>query len=97
MFIKKHPTKQTPLDAAIENAHDELVGHEAHTPEYSKIVDQLTKLYEIKAATEKQDRISKDTLAVIVGNLAGIAIIVGHERAHIVTSKALSFVGKFAR
>jgi hypothetical protein len=94
-MFKKPPAKETTLDAAIATAHEELVGHDAHSEEYSKIVDQLSKLYEIKAAAERPDRVSKDTLAIVLGNLAGIIVIVGHERAHVVTSKALSFIGKF--
>ncbi len=43
-------------------------------------------------ASDKPDRISKDTLAMIGANLVGIAMIIGYERANIIASKALGFV-----
>ena len=39
-------------------------------------------------------RVSPDTMAIVAGNLLGIALIVGHERMNVVTSKALGFVLK---
>lgn len=93
-MFNKRPVEKTMLDEAIEEALRELKGHDAHSEEYAKIVDQLTALHAMKS-NEKTDRVSKDTLAMVVGNLAGIIVIVGHERAHVVTSKALNFIGKF--
>jgi hypothetical protein len=43
---------------------------------------------------DKPDKLSKDTLAIIGGNLAGILLVIGYERAHVVTTKALSFLMK---
>lgn len=92
MFINR-PKQKSGLDEAIEEALNELKTHEIDTARYSAAVDQVAKLYKIK--TENQpDRLKKDTLAIVAGNLLGILVIVSHERAHIVTSKALSFVQK---
>lgn len=41
---------------------------------------------------EARKRISMETLAVIGGNIVGIALILGFERTGIITSKALGFV-----
>jgi len=35
-----------------------------------------------------------DTLALIAANIVGIVLIIGHERANVITSKALGFVSK---
>lgn len=92
MFTPKSPNTNTVgLEKAIDNLYAELNGYTADTEEYAKITDQLKKLYKLKA---KPERVSKDTLAVVLGNILGIVMIVGHERAHVVTSKALSFVLK---
>ena len=40
------------------------------------------------------NRISKAQLATILANLAGIAVIMSHERTHIIVTKALGFVSK---
>lgn len=36
--------------------------------------------------------VSRDTLVLAGANLLGIVLIVGHERAHVVTSKAIGFI-----
>lgn len=61
--------------------------------EYDDLMATLSKLYALKE-TNSKSRVSKDTLAIVAGNLAGILMIVGHEKAHVVTSKALNFVLK---
>lgn len=58
---------------------------------FAEQVDQLTKLYKLKE-NHTPKRVSPDTLALVLGNLIGIVIILGYERAHVVTSKALTFV-----
>lgn len=93
MFAKK-PAEEIQLDDAITSAVLNLTNHYPATPEYAAIVKQITKLNAVRTTT-KPDRFSKDTLALVAGNLAGILVIVGHERAHIVTSKAIQFIGKF--
>lgn len=93
MFINR-PVRKTALDEVIDNAIRELNGHDADSDGYAKIVAQLTELYAIKSQ-EKTDRLSKDTLALVAGNLLGIILIVKHEELHVVTSKAMNLVGKF--
>lgn len=53
----------------------------------------------IKAYTEvcelqekSKTRITPDTLMIVAGNLVGIALILGYEHLHVVSSKALGFV-----
>lgn len=60
------------------------------TEEYKSMVEQLTKLYELR----KGNRVSKETWATIGANLAGIVVLMNHERAHVIASKAFSFVKK---
>lgn len=43
---------------------------------------------------DKPDRVSKETLATIAGNIAGIVLIIGYERVNIIATKALGFVMK---
>lgn len=39
-------------------------------------------------------RVSPDTLILVAGNLIGIVIILGYEKANIITSRAMNFVMK---
>ena len=79
------------LENAITAVLEGMTLHSAHSVEYAQMVAQLETLYSLK---EKPQRVSPDTLATIFANLAGIVMIVGHERLHVVTSKALQFIMK---
>lgn len=92
-MFNRRPPQKTGLDDAITDALAELKGFSPTEEGYTVAVATVETLYKLKEI-EKPERISKDTLAVVIGNLLGIAVIVGHERAHLVTSKALSFVLK---
>lgn len=45
-----------------------------------------------QSEAEKPDRVSKETLAVIGANIAGIVMILGYERANVIASKAFSLI-----
>lgn len=49
---------------------------------------------EKKAELGRRFKVTHDTLAIVAGNLLGIAIVVGYERAHVLTSKAFANVLK---
>lgn len=91
MFSKKKSESQ--IQETIDRLLEALAAHQPSSESYSKTADQLVKLYPL-LEQDAPKRINPDTLALVLGNLAGIAMIVGHERAHVVTSKALGFVLK---
>jgi hypothetical protein len=92
-MINQTPPEKTGLEKAIDSVLQEMDGVNADSEEFEKMTDQLVKLHAMKTA-ESRPRISPDVKATIAANLAGILVIVGHERTHIVTSKALSFIKK---
>lgn len=93
MFNRKKKEELSQLDHAIAGVLSDMEGYDSDSAEYSKQVDQLMKLHSLKEA-EKADKktVSPDTLAIVAGNLAGIVIIVGFERANVMTSKAVNFL-----
>lgn len=91
MFNRNKKEEDPLLQSVIDDALGSLSIRNPDDEEYAKIVDQLTKLYALKPKPEK---LSKDGMATIAANLFGILLIVGHERANVVTSKALGFVQK---
>lgn len=91
MFTKKNDISQT--DHALNRLYDELTTLQPSTEEYTDILGKIEKFHNLKNES-RSERVKPDTIALIAGNLAGIMLIVGHERAHVVTSKALSFVSK---
>jgi hypothetical protein len=92
-MFKRTQNEKTGLEKAIEELHIEMNSVTADTEQYSQMADQLVKLYKLREF-DSPKKVSPDTLVLVGGNLLGIALIVGHERAHVVTSKALSFVLK---
>ena len=97
MFNTKPADNKAGVTDAINSLLEELSGHSSDTKEYAQIVDQLTKLYALKETDHKVDsnkRVSMDTLAIVGGNILGIVLIVGHERAAVLTSKALTLLTK---
>lgn len=58
-------------------------------------LQQITEIMERQEKLREKKRISPDTIAVIAGNLLGIALIIGHEQlGHVISTKALGFVLK---
>lgn len=83
------------LQKTITELHAELETVNGDSEEYSRMADQLTKLYKIQNENERsKDKFSKDTLVLAATNLIGIATIISYEHAHVISSKALSFVFK---
>lgn len=87
MFNRKPKDKQ-PIDHAIDATFD------AYTPydeDAHKHLKSLKQLYALRNQ-DKRKGPSSDTILMVAGNLLGIAMVVGHERANVVTSKALQFI-----
>jgi hypothetical protein len=93
MFNKKPDTNRQGLEATIDDLMAQMSEHQPDSPEYKAMVENLTKIYTLR--DEKSNKVvSPDALLAVAGNLLGIALIVGHERIGVVTSKALQFVLK---
>jgi hypothetical protein len=100
MFKPKTDLNATSLKMAIDKLFEDLSKTDAGTPEYNAISDQIVKLYELRETDAKvasSQRMTPDVKATIAANLAGIAIIVGHERAHVLTSKAITMLKNLHR
>lgn len=93
MLYNKPSDESQGLQRTIDDLIAQMSLHSGDSDEFSKMADQLTKLYSLKEVDSKR-RVSPDTLAVVAGNIVGIILIVGHERMNVVTSKALNFVMK---
>lgn len=88
-MFQKSLTETTGLEKTIDELIVAMTKVDKNTPEYTKMVDNLDTLYKLKAL-DKPERVSRDTLAIVAGNFAGVLLIVGFERANVLTSKALS-------
>lgn len=93
MNLPTFSTKTDVLEDTIAAALKQLIDTPLGTEEYATMVNQVTKLYELKKSNASQ-RVSPDTMWTVIGNLTGILLILNYERAHVVTSKAIGFVLK---
>lgn len=94
MFSKKTDPIAENLDKLI-NAHIASMStlDPKTSPEYADMVKHLDTLYSLHNANAPKP-MSADAKATIAANIAGIVLILGHERVGVITSKALGFVQK---
>lgn len=83
---------ESDLDGAIDKLKVELEAYAPGDPEWDRYLAQLEGLVELRDKTTSKRKISPDTLALVLGNLAGILIIVGYEHSHVMVSKASGFI-----
>lgn len=97
MFNKNKTEKNRPgLEKAIDDALIELAGLQADTEEFNKVLDKIERLYKLRAPEQEPAKpVSMDTIVAVAGNLAGIILIINHEKLHVISTKAVQFVGKF--
>lgn len=89
LFAKK---EQTNLEKVIDDLLEDINIYVDDTAEKVKMA-KLKELYLLKEMDSK-NKVSKDTMAVVAGNLLGIALILNYEKAGIITSKAVGFIIK---
>lgn len=93
MFYPSH--HEVKLEVALTRALTALDDHPVDSKEYDQILDQLAKLHQLKLdSNPKPKPVSLDTLAMILANLLGIALIIKHEEFNVITTKSLGFVAK---
>jgi hypothetical protein len=62
---------------------------------HNKIMSKIERLQKLRAAEMRPSyRVSPDTLAMAFTNLAGIFMIIKHERFEVISTKSLGFVKK---
>lgn len=81
--------KDNTIEIQITKVLGRLDHVEPATEEYKALQKTLSTLTSLKELTTKS-AISSDTLLVVLGNLAGVLIIVGYEHSHVLASKAMS-------
>lgn len=96
MINAKNPFKPkdpSDLENEIARLFAELRELPSDGEEYDRVSNQLKKLYPLKE-TDSKRKLSPDVLVGAVANLVGIGMIIHYEHVHIITSKALGFIGK---
>lgn len=79
----------TPVDGLIDAVIEELHKSMNNPERYSALLEHLDRLNGIKAK-QRRTPMSRDTMAIVAGNLLGILIIVAYENKHVMTSKGFT-------
>lgn len=82
--------KESLPDIEIQHIKDVMSTLDPSTDEYKNCVQSLKDLYECKNA----NHIDWKVWGPIVANLMGIALILHHEDAHVIASKAFGMIKK---
>jgi hypothetical protein len=94
MPFRNPNNNQNGLEEVIDRALFEMQDFDSGSEEFARIVDQLDKLFKMKAYGKNESSLNMNSLLAVIGNVVGIFSILGYEKAHVVTSKAISFVMK---
>ena len=97
----------TPVEAVIEDGLTELLEHEVTSDEYSKGVDNLSKLADVRNKLKpettqveqkpKTDHIGKESILNAGVSLLSLLMVLKYEQMNIITGKAFSMLPKFTR
>ncbi len=90
MRLKKS-REDSMLTAALMRAHFALRGYDPNSEEYQKVLDDIVKLHKMKEA-ETPSPVSYDTIVLAATNILGIVMVLKHEQARIITSKAWNMI-----
>lgn len=92
-FVKED--KRTELEKEYDRAVERLKTYEIGTKEYDELLAFVERLRQLVDSEKKtKPAVSPDTIVGGVLALAQIGVIVGYERFHNITSKAMGFVTK---
>ena len=89
MFKKKEPNA---IDAQIEVLSNSMKNYPVDSPEYAAAMEKMVVL--AKTKNEGKKPIDPNTIIAVAGGLLQVVLIIGHERLHVLTSKAIGFVLK---
>ena len=86
-----------PLDEPIENLTRSLAGMTEGDEVHTHAVESLKTLMELRNADKAEKRklpVSPEVVVAASAHILGIAMILGFEQRHVLTSKAIAFVPK---
>lgn len=93
MSNPKTPITKPGMTEALDKLYLELQDHDVMSDNFAHAMAHIETLEKLKTS-EKEGRFKIETMLPVLGNLAGIVTILGFEKAHVITSKALGFVMK---
>jgi hypothetical protein len=85
--------ESTLLEQVTERALRALNRHDVGSKEYTQILNHVALLHEMKEK-ERPKSVSRDTWVIVGANILGIFMVINHEYANPITSRALNLILK---
>lgn len=95
MFLNKLDRKSD-LEKTRDEALSVLNDQDPFSDEYAKALEHVVTLSELHAK-EAREKLNMNTVWSVGGTLVAVAAIIGHEKANVLTSKALQFLPKLLK
>jgi hypothetical protein len=92
MKLKFWEREEHIVDEPMERVLTEMNTTGPGKPEFATQLNYLERLHKLKTEQRQKSKVSPDTIVMVLGNLAGILIIVAYENKHVLTSKGMSFI-----
>jgi hypothetical protein len=80
---------ETPIDVEINRILERMQAIEVENEKYPNMLDYLERLTKMQSSN-RASRVSRDTIAIIAGNLLGILLIIAYEQKHVITSRSFN-------
>ena len=93
-IFKRKAKEPTLIDQLIDECMNEMLTMTSGSKDYTEALDNLKDLYKLRDLEKSRKKVSPDVLAGIFGNIFMGGMIIGHERAHAITTKAFSLLTK---
>jgi len=87
MFKRTEDPIRAALEAEILSTF-KMLNDATETDVHGKLVTDVCKLMELR----NQERISKDAIVTALTHIAGLAVVLQHERVHVIASKAFQMI-----
>ena len=81
--------EKTEFDDSITTLLERMRNADPLSDEYLKLLQSVERFNALKTSQRRQ-KLSRDTIAMVMGNLAGILIIVAYERENVLSSKSFT-------
>ena len=93
MLNRNKIVKNRKLEEEIEVVLDHIKDLTPGTEDYAAALNNLEALYKIRNV-KMEIRVKPETVLMVAGNLLGIVLILNHEKANVISTKALGFIMK---
>jgi hypothetical protein len=90
--LKFKTSEPSSLENEIERVLSVMKDIDPTDAKYAAVADQLVKIQKLQTEIDSKKRVSSDTMVNAATNLVGIVVILKHEWAHVIGTKAMSFV-----